>query len=114
MKTLALTTVLLGIAAESPGFAQPIIVEDAGLPTAIVSLADLNLDSNAGRKARDERIQQAAELLCIEPGKTDLGRVAVQRDCYRTAMASARLQVRTFDRAANATAAVATVSLVGR
>jgi len=114
MKTLALTTLLLGIAAETPGFTQPIIIENAGPPTAIVSLADLNLQSAAGRRALDQRIQRAADMLCIEPGKVDLDRLADQRDCYRTAMASARLQVRTFDRASSIGTAAATVTVSGR
>ena len=114
MKSLALTTLLLGISVETPGFTQPIIIENAGPPTAIVSFADLNMQSNAGRETLDRRIRRAADMLCHEPGKTDLDRLADQRDCYRTAMDSARLQVRTFDRASNVATAAATISVSGR
>lgn len=114
MKSLALTTLLLGISAETPGFTQPIIIENVGPPTAIVSFADLNMQSNAGRETLDRRIRRAADLLCYESGKTDLDRLADQRNCYRTAMNGARLQVRTFDRASNVATAVAAISLSGQ
>jgi len=113
MKVLVLTSLLMTVAAESPGFTQPIIVENTA-PTAFVSIADLNLHSAAGRQTMDRRIRHAADELCFEAGKTDLDREIEERACYNAAMASARLQVRTFDRSSGIAAAATTITVGGR
>jgi UrcA family protein len=93
MRTLCVTTVLLALAAESPGIGQPIIVEHAALPTARVIYADLNLHSDAGRQALEFRVRRAADSLCFEGGRTDLVRSTIEHDCYRKAIASAQPQI---------------------
>lgn len=114
MKTIILSTLLMTIAAESPGSTQPIIVEDTALPSVAVRIADLNLSSDAGRETLDRRVRNAADVLCTEPTKADLDRLAETRGCYRAAMSSARLQVKTFDRASAVAAAAATIVVTAR
>lgn len=109
MKILVLTTLLMTVAAESPGNTQPIIIEDTA-PTAVVSFADLNLQSTAGRQALDRRVRHAADDLCFEAGHFDLDRLSETRECYRAALSSAQLQIRAFDRASTAAGAMIAVS----
>ena len=62
--------VLLG----TPAFAQgdsPVVVE-GGVPTAIVSYADLDISSSSGLATLNGRIARAASRLCTEDGRKDI------------------------------------------
>ena len=114
MRTLCLTTVLLALAAQSPGIGQPIIVEHVTLPTARVSYADLNLHSDAGRQALEFRVRRAADSLCFEGSKTDLARSTVEHDCYRKAIASAQPQIDVAVRSFAVVTAAAAITVSAR
>ena len=111
MRILCLTTMLLALAAESPGIAQPIIIKEAAPPTARVSYADLNLQSDAGRQALEFRIRRAADSLCFDGAKTDLARSTVEHDCYRNALAGAQPQIDAAVRSFAALASAATITV---
>lgn len=114
MRTLYLMTALMGLAIESPGISEPIIVQDAVTPTARVSYADLNLQSDAGREVLQARVRRAADSLCLEGGNVDLVRWTVEHDCYRNAIASAQPQIDAAVRSLGVVAAAAAITVSAR
>ena len=89
-----LTALLAGLVA-MPAFAQgesPVIVE-GGVPTAVVSYADLDLGSPNGLATLNGRINSAASRLCFEGGRTDLATRLNWSRCFKTAVASAKPQI---------------------
>ena len=86
--------VLAGLVA-MPAFAQgesPVIVE-GGVPTTVVSYADLDLGSSSGLATLNGRINSAASRLCHQGGRQDLPRQMYEARCFKTAVASAKPQV---------------------
>ena len=78
-----------------PAFAQgesPVIVE-GGVPTAVVSYADLDLSSPSGLATLDGRIHSAASRLCRQGSRTDLQTQMFEARCFKTAIASAKPQI---------------------
>jgi len=114
MRTLCLTTALLGLATVSPGFAEPIIIQDAMPPAVHVSYADLNLHSDAGRRTLQSRVRGAANSLCLENGNPDLLRWTLEKDCYRDAIAGAQPQIDAAVRSLAIVAAAATITVSAR
>ena len=91
---LKLATAVAALIA-APAVAQepsPVIVE-GGVPTAVVSYADLDLSSSAGLATLNGRISRAASSICTESGRKDLSRQLGEGRCFRTAIASAKTQV---------------------
>ena len=89
-----LIAVLAGVVA-MPAFAQgesPVVVE-GGVPTAVVSYADLDLSSPSGLATLHGRINSAASRLCHEGGRKDLPMQSYEARCFKTAIASAKSQV---------------------
>lgn len=79
----------------APAFAQgesPVVVE-GGVPTAVVSYADLDIGSSSGLATLNGRISRAASSLCFEGGRTDIARANFEARCFKTAMAGAKSQV---------------------
>ena len=88
------TALLAGLVA-MPAFAlgeSPVIVE-GGVPTAVVSYADLDLGSPSGLATLNGRINSAASRLCHEGGRKDLPMQMFEARCFKTAIASAKPQV---------------------
>ena len=79
----------------APAFAQgesPVVVE-GGVPTAVVSYADLDIGSPSGLATLNGRLHRAASRICFADGRTDLAtRVAWSR-CYESAMTGAKAQL---------------------
>jgi UrcA family protein len=91
-----LKAALLGVALiAAPAFAQgesPVVVE-GGVPTAIVSYADLDLGSSSGLATLNGRITRAASRLCFDNGHRDVPTKVFEARCFDTAMAGAKPQV---------------------
>ena len=91
-----LKAALLGVALIAvPAFAQgesPVVVE-GGLPTAIVSFADLDIGSSNGLATLNGRIARAASRLCLGNAHKDVATKAFEARCFDTAMAGAKPQV---------------------
>jgi UrcA family protein len=88
-------TAALAALIAAPGLAQgesPVIVE-GGVPTAVVSYADLDLGSPSGLVTLNGRINSAASRLCHEGGRRDLSMQMHEARCFRTAIASAKPQI---------------------
>lgn len=84
--------VLAFVAAGVPAYGQnPIVVE--GLPTAIVSYADLDLSDPGGQARLNARVRRAAQQLCANDGVRDIGSQFQQRACLNFALTHARGQV---------------------
>lgn len=95
--TIALAASLIGVVA-LPASAH---AEDPA--TAKVVIADLNLTSQAGRDALDQRIEKAVRKVCgRKPDLRELGAMAAYRECVDVARASTTEQVRVALDAANA------------
>ena len=89
------STVALAALMAVPALAQgesPVIVE-GGLPTAVVSYADLDLSSSNGLATLSGRISRAASRICTESGRKELRRQLSEARCFRTAIQSAQPQV---------------------
>ena len=71
---------------------EPMLVE-GGLPVAIVSYADLNIASAAGRHVLEGRVVRAASDLCLESRRQSLSEFAAQHRCFSVAMAKARVDI---------------------
>ena len=67
-------------------------VAEAGAPVAVsvVRTADLDLASEKGRHALDQRLVVAAHAVCDGASATDLRALNAQRDCRRSVVAEAR------------------------
>jgi UrcA family protein len=95
MKTLPisiLASALFLVGGEARAQEAPIVVE-SGVPTAVVSYADLNLASPAGRFVLERRASHAASNLCIENNPLPIEQVVAQRLCYSAAMSRARIDI---------------------
>jgi UrcA family protein len=93
---------------------NPVVIE-GGIPTAVVSYADLNLTSNAGRQVLERRVEGAAAGLCYEYGRVAIERTVAGRACYDTAMFKARTDIGSaIARANNAVASEHTITLAAR
>ena len=89
------STVALAALMAVPALAQgdsPVIVE-GGLPTAVVSYADLDLSSSTGLARLNGRISRAASRICTETGRKEIRRQLSEARCFRTAVESAQPQV---------------------
>jgi len=95
MQTQRIVIALAGIAlAAGQARAQnsPVIVE-GGVPTAVVSYADLDLTSTAGRLTLDRRVNRAATGLCFENRRAPVEELLAQHHCYSAAMSRARIDI---------------------
>lgn len=82
---------LIGLALLSSAFAAPAAAEPA-MVTSVVQTADLDLSSDAGRRALDRRITRAAIEVCGAASDADLeGRNAVWQ-CRDDVIAKASVQ----------------------
>jgi UrcA family protein len=91
-----LKAALFGVALVAvPALAQgesPVVVE-GGVPTAIVSYADLDIGSSSGLATLNGRITRAASRLCFDKAHKDVPTKVFEARCFDTAMASAKPQV---------------------
>ena len=91
-----LKAALFGVALiAAPAFAQgdsPVVVE-GGVPTAIVSYADLDIGSSSGLATLNGRITRAASRLCFDNGHKDVPTKVFEARCFDTALAGAKPQV---------------------
>jgi len=71
---------------------EPMLVE-GGLPVAVVTYADLNIASAAGRHVLEGRVTRAASDLCLESRRQSLSEFAAQHRCFSVAMAKARVDI---------------------
>lgn len=74
-----------GLANAGAGAAEP----DAR-PTRVVSFADLNLATSAGKQQLELRLQAAARSVCAPLDGRDLRQRAAWRECVAQALAGAR------------------------
>lgn len=84
-------TVLVA-AARAQAQDNPIIVE-GDIPVAVVSYADLNLASPAGRNALEGRVERAASSLCLENHRESVNQFLAQHNCFSFAMRKARIDI---------------------
>jgi len=80
------------VPATAPASAAPAAANEPTTRSMIVSAADLNLGSVAGRKALDRRIVHAARAVCAT-GSVDFKIVQDEHRCARAARAAAKPQV---------------------
>lgn len=85
---LTAASILGGTAA--PAFAQPA----AAAPTRVVSYADLNLSSAAGRAVLDSRLNAAVRDVCGQAYPIDLNSVGQVVQCRQETLAAANAQLR--------------------
>jgi len=80
MQKPQLAIALVGLALATPAYAQnePVLIE-GGLPVAVVSYADLNISSPAGRHVLEGRVSRAASDLCLENYRQSLSEFAAQQ-----------------------------------
>lgn len=94
MKTLALATAAFGLALT----AAPALAGAGELPTKVVEIAGLDLDTTEGQRMLDQRIERAARDVC----RYDEERVGTRirsnesRACLAKARAGAQQQVATI------------------
>jgi UrcA family protein len=81
------------IAVATPALAQSPVIVEGGVPTAIVSYADLDLTSAAGRLTLDRRANRAASDLCLDNRHMPLDEQIAQRQCFSVAMTKARIDI---------------------
>ena len=115
MKTI--TTALLALACGLGGRApaQPPIVVD-GLPTAVVSYADLDLSGPAGQAVLNGRVRRAAATLCVDHGSRGVREAGLRQQCLDFALAQAQVEIaRAIARTGNEQfAARTTITVAGR
>ena len=95
MQTQRIVIALAGIvmtAGQARAQNSPVIVE-GGVPTAIVSYADLDLTSTAGRLTLDRRVTRAATGLCFEDRRAPVEELIAQHHCYSAAMSRAQIDI---------------------
>jgi len=92
MRNHIICLALLAFGATPPLFAKAIIIE-ADVPTIVVSYADLNVGTPAGRSRLQTRIRHAAETLCLDHNVRDVERSMSGRTCYNRAIGSASGQM---------------------
>ena len=117
MKTVRMTIAAAGIllaATEARAQTSPVTVE-AGLPTARVSYADLDLTSQAGRLTLDRRVSHAAAGLCLDNQRVPLEEFVAQRQCYSSAMSRARVDIQqAVDRASSRVASLGSILVAAK
>ncbi|HVU29281.1 MAG TPA: UrcA family protein [Sphingomicrobium sp.] len=116
MQIPQLAIAVTGLAIASPVFAQnePVVIEGS-LPVAVVSYADLNISSPAGRHALEGRVTRAASALCLESYRQSLGESAAGQRCFSVAMGKARLDIDlAVARAGNQLASERTIKVAAR
>jgi UrcA family protein len=88
MRSIKMKTITIALAALAllPS-AAPAATASAA-PAVHVSYADLNLHSDAGIRALDRRLAQAARAVCAD-GSTDLSRQLAARRCIADTLAAA-------------------------
>lgn len=64
----------------------------APVDTVLVGYGDLNLASNAGRRALDNRIAAAVDLVCSNGESLDLRSYSLSRSCKTESFAAAQVQ----------------------
>jgi UrcA family protein len=92
MKTALISIAALGLVSTAAN-GRPIVVTSQPSPTAHVSFADLNLDSQEGRAELEQRIRAASETLCIAGGDRTLTAALGGRSCYKAAVADGLRQM---------------------
>jgi UrcA family protein len=117
MQTQRIVIALAGTAlAATQGYAQSgdVIIE-GGVPTAVVSYADLNLASPAGRLALDRRVDRAATGLCFEDRRAPVAELLAQRNCYSAALSRAQIDIQqAVARASNQLALQGSIKVAAR
>lgn len=90
MKTILAIAAALTVATLAPAaFAQ-----EEGPATSVVSYADLDLATPAGRAALERRVERAVEHVCpARPLPTELDKRADYVACHRAALSGARQQL---------------------
>jgi UrcA family protein len=83
---------MLFVAGEGRAQNSPVLVE-GGVPTAVVSYADLNITSEPGRLALERRVERAASGLCLDYVRAPVEDLIVRHQCYSTAMTRARIDI---------------------
>jgi UrcA family protein len=84
------STFLALAAAAAATLASPAVAQAESVT---IGYGDLNLTSQAGRAALDQRIDGAARQLCGESSPLELKRVALGRTCRAGVLADARAQL---------------------
>ena len=76
---------------------QPVKDGPDGRPSITVTFADLDLNTDAGRRELLNRLSKAVSRVCFESAKSDatLGMPAAQVSCYRHTLAAAVEKVQT-------------------
>lgn len=117
MQTQRIVIALAGMAlAATRGYAQSgDVVIEGSVPTTIVSYADLNLTSEAGRLALDRRADRAATGLCFEDRHAPVAELLAQHHCYSVAMTKARIDIQlAVARAGSQLASQGTIKVAAR
>lgn len=91
LKAVVMSVALIAVPAYAQGD-SPVVVE-GGMPTAIVSYADLDIGSSSGLATLNGRITRAASRLCFNNAHKDVPTKVFEARCFGTAMASAKPQV---------------------
>lgn len=91
MKTLAIAAAAISLAVG----ATPVLAANPTTMTLSINTDDLDLDTQAGQKALDQRIERAARTVCRITSPTTGTRVMSHqaRSCLAKARASAKTQV---------------------
>ena len=91
----------------------PILVE--GLPTAVVSYADLDLSGPAGQAVLNGRVRRAAATLCVDHGSRGVREASLRQQCLDFALTQAQVEIaRAIARYGNEQFAARTTITVGR
>lgn len=82
-------------AEEIPEVQAPTITgkSTAGMPYRVVQIADLNLLHPAGMRTAQNRIQDAARIVCSEPKLMELRLFKAAKNCYDAAFSDAMGQL---------------------
>ena len=92
MTKIAMFVAAAVLAAGSAG-AQPVVVAADSPPTARVSFADLNLETEAGKARLEKRIRAVASNLCLGSPRVPIEEFMWQRKCYNSALADGLKQM---------------------
>jgi UrcA family protein len=84
---------LIAAAALHPASATPAPIVVEAVPALKVSFADLDMGAEAGRKALSARIAGAAKRVCGTPSARDIKAFSASKQCRKSALSSANLQV---------------------
>lgn len=87
IRTLLIPVAAIALGAAGVANAQVVVVADA-LPTERVPYGDLNLASDSGKSALENRIRRAAKKVCIWPGDPSLQNYMDGNTCYRASFSN--------------------------